>query len=52
MWSNFVKHTKKAEDTFWVIDFLVEDVMDNYGTTVMIITESESDLEPADKTMG
>lgn len=57
MWSNFVRHTKTIEDKFWEIDFVVEEVMENYGTTVMSITsdtsssEFESDPEQAETSM-
>jgi hypothetical protein len=46
MWKNFVEHTIKQEDKFWEIDFIVYDVMENMGSTVMTITgETDSDSD-------
>ncbi|KAL4126162.1 hypothetical protein QTP88_010388 [Uroleucon formosanum] len=46
MWANFISHTKKEEEKFWKIDFIVDDIMDNMGYTSMTITgETSSDSE-------
>jgi len=46
MWKNFINHTKKIEDKFWKIDFVVEEVMENMGSTIMTITgETSSDSD-------
>lgn len=46
MWANFISHTKKEEEKFWKIDFIVDDIMDNMGYTPMTITgETSSDSE-------
>jgi len=46
MWKNFVEHTIKQEDKFWEIDFIVYDVMENMGSTIMTITgETDSDSD-------
>jgi len=47
MWKNFIEHTKKVEETFWKIDFVVE--MENMGSNVMTITgETSSELSTDD----
>lgn len=49
MWKNFIEHTKKGEEKFWNIDFVVEEVMENMGSTVMTITgETSSELSTDD----
>ncbi|KAL4083710.1 hypothetical protein QTP88_029026 [Uroleucon formosanum] len=42
MWKNFIQHTKKEEEKFWKIDFVVEEVLENMGSTVMTITGKTS----------
>ncbi|KAL4126790.1 hypothetical protein QTP88_010999 [Uroleucon formosanum] len=42
MWKNFIQHTKKEEEKFWIIDFVVEEVLENMGSTVMTITGKTS----------
>jgi len=46
IWKNFVEHTIKEENKFWEKDFIVNDVMENMGSTVISITDetySDSD---------
>lgn len=43
MWKNFIRHTQKEEKQFWEIDFIVDDVLENLGSTVMTITGDVSD---------
>jgi len=46
MWANFISHTKKEEDKFWEIDFIVDDVMENMGCSTLTITgETSSDSD-------
>lgn len=46
MWTNFVIHTKKEEQKLWEIDFIVDEVMENMGSTIMNITgETSSDSD-------
>lgn len=46
MWKNFIQHIKKIEDKFWEIDFIVDEVMENIGSTIMTITgETSSDSD-------
>lgn len=42
MWKDFIQHTIKEEITFWEIDFVVEEVMENMGSIVMTITDKTS----------
>lgn len=43
MWKNLTRHIEKEEQRFWEIDFIVEDVLENMGSTVMTITGDTSD---------
>ncbi|XP_022160092.1 uncharacterized protein LOC111026344 [Myzus persicae] len=44
MWKNFISHTKKEEDKFWEIDFIVDDVLSaEVEPVVMTIGDTTSD---------
>lgn len=46
MWKNFIQHTILEENKLWEIDFVVEEVMENMGSTLMTITrETSSDSD-------
>lgn len=48
MWKDFIQHTIKEEYTFWEIDFVVEEVMENMGSIVMTITDNTSTSTDSD----
>ena len=44
MWKNFISHTKKEEDKFWELDFIVDDVLSGEReSVVMTIGDTTSD---------
>lgn len=47
MWKNFVQHTIKEEDKFWNVDFVIDEIMDDYNihSGVMTITGDTSDSD-------
>lgn len=45
MWNNFITHTKKEEDKFWNMDMVIDELLAEQQTVVMMIGNSEdSDL--------
>jgi len=44
MWKNFISHTKKEEDKFWEIDFVVDEVLSaELESVTLTIGDTSSD---------